>query len=97
MLAVTSYKANCIQFGLDQLLEAPSQHQALFVHWAKWCYDLMSIIIMLVIALNFCKSDTNMFKVSHFAPLAMFVTPFIFFCLSNITNCWLCKTSLVLH
>ena len=81
MLAVTSYKANCIQFGLDQLLEAPSQHQALFVHWAKWCYDLMSIIIMLVIALNFCKSDTNMFKVSHFAPLAMFVTPFIFFVL----------------
>ena len=30
ILSITSYKANSVQFGLDQLLEAPNQHQALF-------------------------------------------------------------------
>jgi hypothetical protein len=35
MISVTGYKANSIQFGLDQLLEAPSKHQALFAHWTK--------------------------------------------------------------
>ena len=59
MISVTGYKANSIQFGLDQLLEAPSQHQALFVHWAKWCYDFMSIINIAVIAFIFCKYDVN--------------------------------------
>ena len=42
-----SYNVNFIEFGLDQLLEAPSRHQALFVHWAKWCYDLLSVVIAL--------------------------------------------------
>ena len=38
----TGYRANYIQFGLDQLLEAPSQHQALFVHWAVWSSNMLS-------------------------------------------------------
>ena len=45
-ITIAGYYANFIQFGLDQLLEAPSHHQALYVHWAKWCLDLMSIIIV---------------------------------------------------
>ena len=32
VIGIAGYGANFIQFGLDQLLEAPSQHQALFVH-----------------------------------------------------------------
>ena len=45
IVGVRGYGANFIQFGLDQLLEAPSQHQAIFVRWAKWCYDLLSAVI----------------------------------------------------
>ena len=48
IIGVAGYSANFIQFGLDQLLDAPSHQQALFVHWAKWCYDLMSIVIILL-------------------------------------------------
>ena len=48
IIGVAGYSANFIQFGLDQLLDAPSHQQALFVHWAKWCYDLMSIFIILL-------------------------------------------------
>ena len=43
-IAIAGYCANYIQFGLDQLLEAPSHHQALYVHWAKWSFDLTSIL-----------------------------------------------------
>ena len=47
-LGIAGYCANYIQFGLDQLLEAPSHHQALYVHWAKWSFDLMSTVAVVV-------------------------------------------------
>ncbi len=43
-IGIAGYGANFIQFGLDQLLEAPNQQQALFVHWALWCYDLLAVM-----------------------------------------------------
>ena len=43
-IGIAGYGANFVQFGLDQLLEAPNQQQALFVHWALWCYDLLSVV-----------------------------------------------------
>ena len=45
-IGIAGYGANFIQFGLDQLLEAPNQQQALFVHWALWCYDLLSVVVV---------------------------------------------------
>ena len=45
-IGIAGYGANFIQFGLDQLLEAPNQQQALFVHWALWCYDLLSVLVV---------------------------------------------------
>ena len=61
IIGVAGYGANFIQFGLDQLLEAPSRHQALFVHWAKWCYDLMSVVILFVCAyIEACLGHGNM-------------------------------------
>ena len=42
------------------MLEAPSQHQAHFVHWSKWCSDLMSAAVVLVfVYLNLC-SEMNL-------------------------------------
>ena len=45
-IGIAGYGANFIQFGLDQLLEVPNQQQALFVHWALWCYDLLSVVVL---------------------------------------------------
>ena len=45
-VGISGYSANFVQFGNDQLLEAPSQYQAIFVHWAKWCYDLLSAVYL---------------------------------------------------
>ena len=57
-VGIAGYNANFIQFGLDQLLEAPSHHQALFVHWAKWCSDFVyTIIVTICISYSFYGSS----------------------------------------
>ena len=59
IIGLAGYGANFIQFGLDQLLEAPSQDQALFVHWAKWCYDCLSAIFIGLFCLFYCKFNSS--------------------------------------
>ena len=54
LLGIGGYSANVIQFGLDQLIDAPSQHQAYFVHWSKWSYDALSIVIVGLFAYYTC-------------------------------------------
>ena len=34
-IGLAGYRANHVQFGLDQLLEAPNEYQGLFVHWVQ--------------------------------------------------------------
>ena len=58
IIGIAGYGANFIQFGLDQLLESPSHHQALFAHWAKWCYDLTSMGISFLLCLAICCDST---------------------------------------
>ena len=43
MIGLVGYHANFIQFGLDQLFEAPSKYLALFIHYAIWAFYLGSL------------------------------------------------------
>ena len=36
ILGFAGYEANFIQFGIDQLADAPSEYLGLFVHWVEW-------------------------------------------------------------
>ena len=45
VLGYAAYQANFIQFGLDQLMEAPSQSLSIFVHWAVWADVLGTTLI----------------------------------------------------
>ena len=58
VIGVAGYMANFIQFGLDQLLEAPSEYLGLFVHWAKWIYDGTSKLVYIYLFVYVCHSDT---------------------------------------
>ena len=49
-----SYYANFIQFGLDQLMEAPSEYLSLFIHWIMWADNLGFAVIMPLAASLFC-------------------------------------------
>ncbi len=39
-LAIVSFQANIIQFGIDQLQDSPSNHQSLFIYWFIWTWQL---------------------------------------------------------
>ena len=53
-VGLAGYQANFIQFGLDQLLEAPSVYLGLFVHWAKWAYNVSATAVSILFAVTVC-------------------------------------------
>ena len=40
------FEANAIQFGLDQLLEAPTQKLIAFIHWYYWTRNAVQLVVM---------------------------------------------------
>ena len=51
---ITSYQANFIPFGLDQLCDAPSVSLALFIHWVIFADRLGTFVIQIVNAVYEC-------------------------------------------
>ena len=58
VFGLAGYQANYIQFGLDQLLEAPSVSLALFIHFILWANGLGTFIIQVSIALILCNINS---------------------------------------
>ena len=44
------FQANAIQFGLDQLLEAPTLKLIAFIHWYYWAQNVGSLVLFYVMA-----------------------------------------------
>ena len=53
---ITSYQANFIPFGLDQLCDAPSVSLALFIHWVVYADRLGTFVIQIIDAIYECIS-----------------------------------------
>lgn len=51
---LAGYQANIVQFGLDQLLEAPSKNLGLFIHWLMWTHTLGGFVIHVLFAIFPC-------------------------------------------
>ena len=84
IVGIYGYRATIIQFGLDQLLEAPSDHLGLFVHWIEWFTILgMAVGQAIISVLYNCK---------HSAIInVMFSLPLLFVCLLSVMlifTCW---------
>ena len=43
------FEANAIQFGLDQLLEAPTPKLIAFIHWYYWTHNVVQLVAMYLI------------------------------------------------
>ena len=50
MLGVIGFKANVIQFGLDQLFDSPCDEQVVFVYWCTWAFFLARLLMHFVFA-----------------------------------------------
>ena len=86
IIGIAGYGANFIQFGLDQLLDAPSQHQALFVHWAKWCYDSSTTIILFLICVILCHEQSVILRSIFIASFHALIT--VMLLLSLVFGYW---------
>ena len=52
---LAGYQANYVQFGLDQLLEAPSTTLALFIHWMSWAESFGVFVVQMCFGFLLCK------------------------------------------
>ena len=63
VFGLVGYQANFIQFGLDQLLEAPSMSLALFIHWLIWSKSLGQFVIQIVFAVIICELKSHIVNI----------------------------------
>ena len=53
------FQANAIQFGLDQLLEAPTPKLISFIHWYYWAQNVGSLVFFYVVVSGFYIVDVT--------------------------------------
>ena len=58
-IGIISYSANFVQFGLDQLMEAPSVYLSMFVHWIVWADSLPLAVILPLVASVLCHDHVK--------------------------------------
>ena len=82
-LGFAGFQSNAVQFGLDQLQDAPSQELSLFLHWYVWTSNLGEMIARIIGSLLACNSSRANYI--YFIPIF-----FVIFCLLLlVTGC--CK------
>ena len=54
LIGSAGYQANFIQLGLNQHVSAPSEHLALFIHWAMWSYNVGSTFASTLYQISTC-------------------------------------------
>ena len=68
------FEANAIQFGLDQLLEAPTPKLIAFIHWYYWTHNVMQLVAMYLTA-GWTASETSLSQYeAHFIQNSLLFT-----------------------
>ena len=84
LVGLTTYYANFIQLGLDQLMEESSMHLSLFAHWAIWIEVLGTAIMAVCSGFVGCHNSVHTKIVVLSAPCLILLSfPFIL-----AFSCW---------
>ena len=71
------FEANAIQFGLDQLLEAPTLKLIAFIHWYYWTHNVVQLVVMYItvgwIAIVASETSLSPYE-AHFINISLFFT-----------------------
>ncbi len=51
------YKSNAIQFGMDQMLDVPSEALSSYIHWYLWCAHIGGVVTVYVLVGVYFISD----------------------------------------
>ena len=76
VFGISALNSNINQFGLDQLMEKPSEIMGVFVHWLVWAIKLGENLIRLINMIALCtngKTKTIVGYLSHGIPVCYFV------------------------
>ena len=63
--SVGLFEANAIQFGLDQLLEAPTPKLIAFIHWYYWTHNAVQLVVM-YLQICFLANKSNFTSLSKY-------------------------------
>ena len=64
LLGLSGFQSNAVQFGLDQLLDAPSEDLSLFLHWFVWTNNLGEMIARIIGTVFFCNKTLQEYMYS---------------------------------
>ena len=64
------FEANALQFGLDQLLEAPTLKLIAFIHWYYWTHNVVQLVVM-YITVGWLVTDTRLNLFSQYEARAV--------------------------
>ncbi len=78
----TGFQANSVQFGLDQLQDAPSAELSAFLHWFVWTDSLGWTVMAFLVSLIPCNDDTVKWLVFTPIPIFAILTAFL------LLGCW---------
>ena len=92
------FHANIVQFGFDQLLDAPSHYIGLFIHWCMWAESLGGFLVQIVKAStdpysHEVDAHENLNSISSKVEEGSIMMAFPVFSIVLISMCALQKTS----
>lgn len=95
MMAVglAGFKANVVQFGTDQLLEAPGEELSFFVHWYVWTEYVGNGLAEVVFTFYSCSLDV-VIDVIAFLPLIITLGLMCVLCYSCSAYSWFTTSTL---
>ena len=89
VIGFSGYQANIVQFGLDQLQEAPSETLSVFLHWFVWTETIGQAIMRSIFAVTSCYHDTQQVaKLAAFQPEVTLVILTCLMCLCYNKKDW---------
>ena len=83
------FTSNTIQFGLDQLMEKPSESQGVFVHWKMWAFKLGQLATTILYASTYClkgEAETVITWFVHAVPILFLLLLILFLIMAYCTR-----------
>ena len=91
IIGFAGYEANFIQFGIDQLTEAPNEYLGLFVHWVEWFTMLGTTFAQITFSLiNHCNRNENgaIYDMTLSLPLLFLTLLAVMLAFTYWKRCW---------
>ena len=87
VVGLSFFNSNILQFGLDQLMEKPSDSLGVLVHWAVWAIKIGILIPNLFFHFTYCGNSNYSLRIAlHSLPICFIVLFTVSFLVSYCTR-----------